>query len=151
MRRFKRPGTIGGFSGSGSFNPATGYGHSGHTGWEDDTAVHESLHFFKGHEIAVTERLRLIHDGKAIRYTHEAKGPKGDPVLNEVDFEVGYAARGRASVDLCGDDRETGRLGSWLKGGKYARKPWGRGKHILPPWAKESFWILQSFDGLGVA
>ena len=89
VRRSMKPGTVGGIGGGGSFNPATGYGHSGHAGWEDDTAVHESLHFFKGHEITVTERLRLVHDGKAILYTHAAKGPKGEAVPIEITFEVG--------------------------------------------------------------
>ena len=82
------PGTIGGGGGGGSFNPSTGYGHSGHTRWEDDTVVHDSYHFFKGHEIAVTERLRLAEDGKGIRYRVEAKGPKGEPILNEMTLGI---------------------------------------------------------------
>lgn len=77
MRRSIRPGTIGGGGGGYRFDPATGFGHSGFTRWEDDTAVQETHHFYKGHEIAVTERLRLTHEGKVIHYTHEAKGPKG--------------------------------------------------------------------------
>lgn len=74
--------------GGGSFHPVIGYGHSGHTGWKDDTVVRESCHFYKGHEIEVTERLQSTNDGKAIHYTHQAKGPKGAPILNETDFKL---------------------------------------------------------------
>lgn len=87
MRRSMRPGTVGGGGGGGSFNPATGYGHSGQSRWEDDTLVHDSHHFFKGHEIVVTERLRLADDGKGIHYSSVAKGPGGgDTRLNETTF-----------------------------------------------------------------
>jgi hypothetical protein len=89
MRRSMRPGTVGGGGGGGSFNPTTGYGLYGHTRWEDDTAVHDSYHFFKGQEIVLTERMRFTDDGKAIRYTFEAKGPKGDSILNEMTFDIG--------------------------------------------------------------
>lgn len=88
MRQGIRPGTMGGGGGGGSFNRTTGYGHSGHTHWEDDTLVHESHHFFKGYEIAITERLRFTDDGRAINYTHEAKGPKGEPAVNEMKFDI---------------------------------------------------------------
>jgi hypothetical protein len=88
MKRSMKPGTMGGAGGGGSFNPTTGYGHSGHTRWEDNTAVHETHPFFQGHEIAVTERIRFTDDGTAILYVHEVKGPKGDPVVNEVKFDV---------------------------------------------------------------
>jgi hypothetical protein len=77
---------LGSYGGGGSFNPATGYGHSGYIGWEDDALVHESYHLFKGYEIVVTERLQLTHGGKELHYSHEAKGPKGDAVRNEMDF-----------------------------------------------------------------
>jgi hypothetical protein len=39
MRQSMRPGTVGGGGGGGSFNPTTGYGHPGHTHWEDQTVV----------------------------------------------------------------------------------------------------------------
>jgi hypothetical protein len=61
---------------------------SGHTHSEDQTVVHVTHHFFKGHEIAVTERIRFTEDGTAIVYVHEVKGPKGDPVVNEVKLDV---------------------------------------------------------------
>ena len=87
MGRSMRPGTSGGGGRGGSFDPSTGYGHSAHTRWEDDTVVHDSYHLFKGYEIAVTERLHFAEHGKAIRYTVKAKGPKGEPpVLNELIF-----------------------------------------------------------------
>jgi hypothetical protein len=95
MRRLMNPGTIGklgtigGYGGGGSFNPMTGYGHSAHTGWEDDeTVVHETRHFFKGHEIVVAERLRLGDDRKAIEYQLDVKGPLGDSVRNEARLQL---------------------------------------------------------------
>jgi hypothetical protein len=88
MSRSILPGTVGGGGGGGSFNARTGYGHSGHTHWEDDTVVHQAHHFFKGHEIVVSERLRFTDEGKAIHYAHEAKGPKGEPILNETTFDL---------------------------------------------------------------
>ena len=88
MRRLIRPGTLGGTGGVGSVNPSTAYCHSGDTRWEDQTAVHETNHLFKGHEITVTERLRIADDGKAIHYTHEAKGPKGEPIVSKIIFDV---------------------------------------------------------------
>jgi hypothetical protein len=109
MRWPKGPGGVGGgFGGGGRLNrtaeyghpkdarwedaamvqefPSAGYGHCGNTRWEDSTVVQESCHFYKGHEIVVTERLQFADEGKAIQYTHEAKGPKGDPILNEMKF-----------------------------------------------------------------
>jgi hypothetical protein len=88
MRRSIRPGTVGGGGGGGSLNPATGYGHYGHTRWEDDTLVQDSYHFFKGYEIAVTERLRFADDRKAIQYSLQAKGPKDEPTLTEITFDI---------------------------------------------------------------
>src|SRR5258708_5229165 len=49
MRQSIRPGTMGGGGGGGSFDPGTRYGHSGHTHWEDQTAVHVTHHLLKGH------------------------------------------------------------------------------------------------------
>jgi hypothetical protein len=87
MRQSMRLGTVSGGGGGGFMRP-DGYGHSSHTRWEDQTAVMDSYHFYKGHEIAVIERLRLTDDGKAIRYEHEAKGPKGDPQRHEIPFDI---------------------------------------------------------------
>ncbi len=88
FRRSIRPGMGGGGGGTSSFDPTTRYGHAGHSHWEDDTLVHQTLHFFKGHEIAVTERLRSADGEKAIRYSHEAQGPKGGSVQQELRFDV---------------------------------------------------------------
>ena len=88
MRSSMRPGTIGGGSGGGSFDPGTRYGHTGYTRWEDKTAIHETHHLYKGHEIVVTERLSFRDDGAAIQYIHEARGPKGDPIQNEMTFDI---------------------------------------------------------------
>jgi hypothetical protein len=88
MRHSMRPGTTGGGGGGGSFDPATGYGHSGYTRWEEKTAIHETHHLYKGHEIAVTERLWFTEDGTAIHYVHEARGPKGDPIQSETTFDI---------------------------------------------------------------
>ena len=84
MRRSMKPGTAGGGGGGGGFDPTTGYGHSGHTHWEDGTLVHEAYHFFKGHEIAVTERLRFTDD----HYGIEAKGPNGDTYRSDWTFAI---------------------------------------------------------------
>ena len=83
MRRSIRPGTGGG----GTLYPG-GYGHSEHSRMDGDTFVVETVHFHKGYEIAVTERLRLTDDSKGTRYTVEAKGPKGDPIVNEMAFDI---------------------------------------------------------------
>lgn len=50
--------------------------------------VHKTHDFFKGHEIAVSERLRLTEGGSAIHYIHEARGPKGEPVRNQITFTL---------------------------------------------------------------
>ena len=75
--------------GGGSFHPVVGYGYSGRTRWEGDIVVHETYHLYKEHEIVVTERFRFTDDSQAIHYTHEAKGPKGDSVRNQNNFELG--------------------------------------------------------------
>ena len=87
MLRSMRPGMSGG-GGGGSFNPATGYGHSAHTHWEENTVVVDSCHLFKGHEIAVTERIGFTNHGKAIRYACEVRGPGGEARRNETTFAL---------------------------------------------------------------
>jgi hypothetical protein len=87
MRRSMRPGTGGG-GGGGGIVRSGGYGHSSHSRIEDGAAVMESYHFYKGHEIAVIQRLRCTDDNKAIHYTHEVRGPKGDTHLSEMTFDV---------------------------------------------------------------
>jgi hypothetical protein len=87
MSQSLRPGTTGGGGGGGEIHPG-GYGHTSHSRIEDGTSVLESLHFYDGHEIAVVERLKVAEDKKSIRYTHEAKGPKGEMHVNEIVFDV---------------------------------------------------------------
>jgi hypothetical protein len=51
--------------------------------------VNESYHFYEGHdEIVFTERCSMTNDGKAIRYTHETKGPIEEAVVNKIKFQV---------------------------------------------------------------
>lgn len=87
MRQSMRTGTMGGGGAIGFMRP-DGYGHHSYSLWEDRTAVMVSHHFYKGHEIGVTERLRFTDDGEAIRYIHEATGPKGDTRLTEMTFPI---------------------------------------------------------------
>jgi hypothetical protein len=65
MRRSMQPGTMGGGGFGGTIHPG-GYGHSGHSRVEGDTAVNETHHFYKGYELEVTERLRVADNGKAL-------------------------------------------------------------------------------------
>ncbi len=83
-----RRGSCGGGIGYAAFNAAREYGHSGKAHWEGDILVRETWHLFKGHEIAITERLQFAGAGKSIRYSHEVKGPKGEPIQNEMTFDV---------------------------------------------------------------
>ena len=71
---------------AGGFDPTSGYWHSDHHRWEDQTAVHESRHVFRGHEIDVIERLQLADDGKSIHYRFRARGPNGEAIRNEIAF-----------------------------------------------------------------
>ena len=87
FRQSLRRGTTGGIGGGGGIHPG-GYGHTSHSRFEDGACVLESLHFYEGHEIAVVQRLKLADDRKSIRYTHEAKGPKGERHVNEIVFDV---------------------------------------------------------------
>ena len=87
FRQSLRPGATGGFGGGGGIHPG-GYGHTSNPRFEDGLPVLESVHFYEGNEIAVVERLKLADDRKSIRYTHEAKGPKGERHVNEIVFDV---------------------------------------------------------------
>lgn len=72
MQRFRetrRPGTcgIGAMSGSGSFSEHEGirFGRQGFQYWDDKALVHQSMHYFDGHELEIMERLS-ISEGKAL-------------------------------------------------------------------------------------
>ena len=70
------------------YNSVGDYGPSGFSHIDGDTLVIETTHFHKGHEISITERFRLADDRNAILYTHEAKGPDGHSVVNEIAFDL---------------------------------------------------------------
>jgi len=93
MRRAMRPGTGGTGGGGGSYSTGSGgqiqagrfsFSHS-----EEGTPVVETHHFHEGHEITITERLRMVDGGKALSYTTEIVGPDGKPHNQEITFEIG--------------------------------------------------------------
>ena len=92
MRRSMRPGTISGGGGGGSYSMGSGgqiqNGRFSFTRWEDKTAVVEMHNFHDGHEIMVTERLRMDDDGKRLIYSTEIVGPDGKAHRQEITFEV---------------------------------------------------------------
>src|SRR5690349_1478411 len=49
MAAQQRPGTLGGFGGSGNYNPATGSGSYGMTHWEGDTLIVQTYRQHLGH------------------------------------------------------------------------------------------------------
>jgi hypothetical protein len=67
MRRSMRPGTGGGGGGGGSYSVGSEgriqNGHFSFTRPEDKTVVVETHRFHEGHEITITERLRMGDDG----------------------------------------------------------------------------------------
>lgn len=65
-----------------------GYGHGENTYWEDGSAVYEGVHFFRGHEILVIEKLSFTESGKSIKYSMSVQGPKGDAIKYVKNFEV---------------------------------------------------------------
>ena len=87
-----RPGTVGGAVGGGTYSVGSGgqirQGRFGFTHWEEKTAVFETHNFHEGHEITVTERLRMNDDGKMLIYSNEIVGPKGKTQNPEITFEV---------------------------------------------------------------
>ena len=56
--------------------------------WEEDTAVVETHIFHDGHEVIVTERLRLGDGGTPLEYAHEIIGPKGKEYSQKLSFDV---------------------------------------------------------------
>jgi hypothetical protein len=93
MLQSMRPGTISVGGGGGSYSAGSGgrigNGRFSFTRWEDKTAVVETHHFHYGHEITITERLRMDDDGKKLIYATEIVGPKGKTQSQEITFEVG--------------------------------------------------------------
>jgi len=93
MLRSMRPGTVSTGSGGGIYSGGSGDriedGRFSFSRHEDKTSVIETHHFYRGHEITVTERLRMDDDGKALFYSTEIVGPKGKTQRQEITFEVG--------------------------------------------------------------
>jgi hypothetical protein len=56
--------------------------------WEENTAVVETHIFHDGHEVIVTERLRIGDDGKCLAYANEVVGPKGKAYSQNLSFDV---------------------------------------------------------------
>jgi len=65
------------------------YGGFSFIRWEEKTAVVETHRFHAGHELTITERMRLADDSKALIYIHEIVGPKGKAERTEIRFDVG--------------------------------------------------------------
>ena len=93
MRRSMQPGTSSTGGGGGSYSVGSGgriqNGRFGFTRWEEKTAVVETHNFHEGHEITVTERMRMDDDGKKLIYATEIVGPNGKTYQQEITFEVG--------------------------------------------------------------
>jgi hypothetical protein len=87
-----RPGTISGGGGGGSYSVGSEgriqNGRFSFTRWEEKTEVVETHVFRDGHEITVTERLRMGDDGKMLIYATEIVGPHGKAHRHEITFEV---------------------------------------------------------------
>ena len=83
MQRMK-PGTIGGFGGSGNCDPDRGVASSSFSHWDDDTFVTETLRRHKGYEFTVIERVRV--DGTHLIYKHEITGPGEKHDEREIHF-----------------------------------------------------------------
>ena len=82
----QRPGMIGGFGGSGNYDPDRGSASSSFSHWDDDTFVTETLRRHKGHEFTVIERVRV--DGRHVIYKHEITGPGGKHDEREITFDL---------------------------------------------------------------
>ena len=80
----------GGSSGSYSIGDI-GHVRSGHfssSSHEGKTNIVETHHFHNGHEISITERLKMGDDSKTLNYENEIVGPGGKTHRQEITFEV---------------------------------------------------------------
>src|SRR5262245_53162551 len=82
----QRPGMIGGFGGSGNYDPDRESASSSFSHWDNDSFVTETLRRHKGHEYTVVERIRF--EGQHLIYKHEITGPGGKREKREVTFDV---------------------------------------------------------------
>jgi hypothetical protein len=81
----RRTGTgfIAGTGGGASFSP-DGHGHSSMGGWEGHTSVTVHVHFFRGHELHTTERLRLSEDSNMLVYRSGGKASGRDTANSRI-------------------------------------------------------------------
>jgi hypothetical protein len=91
MLQSMRPGTTGGGGRSYSIGSGgrVGNGRFSFSHWEDKTAVVETHNFHVGHEITITERLRMGADGRTLVDATGIVGPHGKAQSHEITFEVG--------------------------------------------------------------
>ena len=88
-----RPGTVSGGGSGGGYSMGPGdkiwNGSMSFNRPEGDTAVTETHRFHHGHELTITERLRMGEDGRTLIYTHEITGPGGKQERREIVFDIG--------------------------------------------------------------
>ena len=92
MLRSMPPGTSGKGMGGASYTVGCGGRVQGRLSFshsEKGGPVVETHHFHQGHEITITERLRMDDDGRMLVYANEIVGPKGKTQSHEITFEVG--------------------------------------------------------------
>jgi hypothetical protein len=91
QERVQATGACGIGGGAGSWaTTRTGELKSGHfssSRVENGAAVIETHRFYHGHEITITERIRLSDDGTTIRYSQQIAGPNQDQHY-EIDFKL---------------------------------------------------------------
>src|SRR5688572_33445403 len=76
-----------GMVGGGGFDPKRGSGSMGSTYWEEETMIVETFRLHKGHQIVITERIRLDED-KTLTYAHSVQGPGNKADQHEIRFDV---------------------------------------------------------------
>jgi|SRR5438093_1204133 len=82
----QKPGTVGGFGGTSHYDPAKGAGASSFQYWEKDTYIQETHRRHLGHELTVSERIRV--DGQRLIYKHEITGPGEKRDEREIVFDL---------------------------------------------------------------
>jgi hypothetical protein len=92
LRQSMKPGTSGSSGGGSSYTMGPGgriqAGAVSSNRVEDGMSVVETVRFYNGHEITITERMRLSGDGKALIYVSEVAGPRGKTDWREITFDV---------------------------------------------------------------
>lgn len=80
-------GMVGGFAGGGGMS-AEGTGSYGFSTTEGDTATSVTVRYYHGIPLEITERIRFSDDKKKLSCTREIKGPTGEIVKHEDEFEI---------------------------------------------------------------